>query len=73
MHRAFGVGVSLCALVWAGSASAQDASRGNPPLTALTSPACDLFNVTPSVQTKSDDNGAARLRSPRASLMGTRE
>ena len=38
MRRAVGVGVSLVALAWAGSASAQDAPQSNPPATATTSP-----------------------------------
>ena len=38
MRRAVGVGVSLVALAWAGSASAQGAPQSNPPATATTSP-----------------------------------
>ncbi len=36
MRRAVGVGVSLVALAWGGSASAQDAPPGNPPAAATT-------------------------------------
>ena len=38
MRRAVGVGVSLVALAWVGSASAQDAPPGNPPAAATTPP-----------------------------------
>jgi len=36
MRRAVGVAVSLVALAWAGSASAQDTPTGNPPAAATT-------------------------------------
>jgi iron complex outermembrane receptor protein len=38
MRRAVAVGVSLVALAWAGSASAQGAPQSNPPVTATTPP-----------------------------------
>lgn len=38
MRRAVGIGVSLVALVWAGSASAQDAPQSNPPAATATPP-----------------------------------
>jgi iron complex outermembrane receptor protein len=38
MRRAVAVGVSLVALAWVGSASAQDAPAGNPPAAATTPP-----------------------------------
>jgi iron complex outermembrane receptor protein len=38
MRRAVGIGVSLVALAWAGSASAQDAPQNNPPAVSATPP-----------------------------------